>query len=171
MGTSAWGRSRALARPVVGHRQAPRHLHRHQRPRPRRLRFARLRTRTHTTQGVKSIVAMGSRAASAIGQAKVHGTTFVRGRVRARQLRSWVGSGVLLSKSISNPRSEMFLEPSPSRKTIFGLMPRVLRLVFIAWGGHDDIPGHGSTYPSCIPSCLPRTAHRFYSAILLGISA
>merc|ERR1712113_868470 len=140
----------------------------HQRPRPRRLRFARLRTLTHTTQGVKSIVAMGSRAASAIGQIKVHGTTFVRGRVRARQVRSWVGSGVLLSKSTSNPRSEMFLEPSPSRETIFGLMPRVLRLVFTAWGGHDNIPRQGSTYPSCYLSRFSRKEHRLYSVILLG---
>merc|ERR1712039_593338 len=160
MGTSAWGRCRALARPVVVHRQAPRHLHRHQRPRPRRLSFARLRTRTHTIQGAKSIVAMGSRAASAIGQAKVHGTTFVRGRVRARQLRSWFGSGVLLSKSISNPRSEMFLEPSPSRKTIFGLMPRVLRLVFTAWARQH------------VPIVrIFRTEHKLYRVILLGMSA
>merc|ERR1711972_391159 len=165
--TSAWERSRALARPVVvhrvsrppRHRQPPGHLHRHQRPRPRRHRFARLRTRTHTIQGAKSIVAMGSRVASAIGLDKVHGTTFVRGRVRARQHHSWAGNGGLLSKSISNPRSEQLLEPLPSRETIFGLIPRVLRLVFPALAGHADFPGHGSTYPSCYLSRSCRIEH------------
>merc|ERR1712066_256131 len=102
-------------------------------------------------------VAMGSRNASAIGQAKGHGTTFVRALVRARQHRFWAVSGGLLSKSTSNPRSDKFLEPSPSRET-FGLMPRVLRLVLPAWGGHH-ISRQGSAYPSCCRSRLLGLEH------------